>query len=684
MRERLEQLLAASWPTRALRIGGAALALGALSLLVLRAAHFSHNEKFLTLLADQGWLYWLFSLAWVALLVARERLDPAGTRALFDDPLRYGAALVGLIGLAALPFTNAYFTHFTHPGLGLGLVWTTWPLLERLGKPVLSASKGFSEPLARLHPDRAAPWVAAVLSAAVIFAQSYRRHTWFGSGGKDLGLFHQSVWLLSQFETPFNTVMGMPAFADHMEFIDLAAAPLQWLWPSAGALLLFQALLVGLAAVPLFWLARDRLGSSTAAWAIVAVFMLGIDTQNAVMFDWNPTTCGVALMPWVAWTFDRPRVWPFALATAALALAKENLVIYALGLCLVLAFDPERRAHRRRGLIAVGLLALFFVVEMKLLFPLFRPEGFRHLRFEGLGRDPVEILGAVMESPYRAFSLLFTPGRKIDGLLAPLSTVGFVCLLAPRWVLALLPVVLERFWSSHTNRWWGYHYGIGAGLVTTLAAIDGLARIASWSKTKQAAQAWLPSAALLFVLVSCLLISSTGRFGPGPLWVWWQPYFTSVEDRRNAQAALAVIPPEAAVAAQNHLLPHLSARREIVEIRRPVRAEWVALDFAQSAWPFGDRYARRLADTLLGQGYGVVACEGEAVVLRRNSKSRPCPALGLPAVIDSDPAGGLGSEGAPQPPEGHQGDTDHHHGAPDHGEGEGPGVEQVGEAEQPG
>jgi hypothetical protein len=36
-------------------------------------------------------------------------------------------------------------------------------------------------------------------------------------------------------------VMGMHAFADHLELIDLLAAPLQWVWPSAASLLLFQA-----------------------------------------------------------------------------------------------------------------------------------------------------------------------------------------------------------------------------------------------------------------------------------------------------------------------------------------------------------------------------------------------------------------------------------------------------------
>ena len=87
---------------------------------------------------------------------------------------------------------------------------------------------------------------------------------------------------------------------------------------------------------------------------------------------------------------------------------------------------------------------------------------------------------------------------------------------------------------------------------------------------------------------------------------------------------LEVIPADASVAAQNHLLPFLSARREIFEITRPVKADYVALDTAQDAWPFEQKYSRELANELLSQGYGIIACEGGALVLRRGAISVPC------------------------------------------------------------
>ncbi|MBI5508734.1 MAG: DUF2079 domain-containing protein [Deltaproteobacteria bacterium] len=595
-----------------------ALFAAALSELVIEAPSFSHDRRFLELLRAHGWLLWALWAAWAGVLALRRRLDPSTTAVVLESRLVYGLTVAALGVTLAAPFTNAYFSHVTHPCLGLFIAWSVWPVVARLwgrGGARLVAIAGRGADLA--------PWLLALCCALVIFLQSYRRYWWFGAGGKDLGLFHQSVWLLSRFEAPHNTVMGLHAFADHLEFIDVLLAPVMWIWADAGALLLCQALIVAAGAVPIFLLGRRHLGSGIAAAAMVAVYLIGIDLQQAYMFDFNPTTCGAGLLPWVVWAFERERPILFALFLVLVALTKENLVLYGLGLCLTLACGVRRRLP----LAAAALLAGFFVLEMKVIFPLFAPEGFRHLRFEAMGGSATEILWSAVKSPAAAFALLWTPGNKINGLLSPFSTMAFAALLAPRYAFALAPVILERFWSSHANRWWGFHYGAGAGVLALLAGIEGLARFRRFAAGRAA---YLGDVAVLGVLLAAVLVSSAARFGPGPVWLWRQSYFTTAADRVDAQTVLALIPPEAEVAAQNHLLPHLSGRRHIVEIHRPVTAEYVALDLRQDAWPYGADYVRPLVRDLRQQGYGVIACRGDALLLQRGAASVDCPALAGP------------------------------------------------------
>jgi uncharacterized membrane protein len=51
-------------------------------------------------------------------------------------------------------------------------------------------------------------------------------------------------------------------------------APLWWLWPSPLMLLVAQIVAVASGALPVYWLARKRLGSGGAAAGFAAVYLL--------------------------------------------------------------------------------------------------------------------------------------------------------------------------------------------------------------------------------------------------------------------------------------------------------------------------------------------------------------------------------------------------------------------------
>ncbi len=564
----------------------------------------------------------LFSLLWV-----RQRTFAAEVPRFGLPPRLRLLAVAGLVAAVLCPLWLVAPLHLTHPVAALALAWLGAPAALRLVERLRARA---AWPGLAMAIIRHAPLVLFAVLLLFLFAQSYRRHLWFGSGGKDLGLFTQSIWLLSRGAAPDNTLLGMHAFGDHLELIDLLVVPLVWVWPDPGALLLFQAACVAFGAVAVFDLARKHLGGQAAGVAVALAYVFAVDMQNAVMFDWNPTTCGAGLLPWVVWTYERGQLFGFAFFLLLVAACKENLVLYALALCLVLAF--EQRHARRRAFAAAAVLAVLFVVEMKVLFPRFRPEGgFRHLRYQELGQSAGEIVTTVLTRPLFALQLLWTPAAKVDGLLAPLSSVAFAAALAPRWLLALAPMVLERFWSTHQNRWWGFYYGAGASTVAVLGSIYGLRRL---SERLGEARRPLLATAIAGLLLATLLVALDVRRGASLL-RWRQPYFTTSADRADAEAVLALIPPDASVAAQNHLIPHLSARREIYELHRPVRAQYVALDVAQSAWPYDKRYVRVLGRELLAGGYGIVGCAGEAVVLERGAPSRSdCSGFGATLLAD--------------------------------------------------
>src|SRR3954468_4071930 len=98
-------------------------------------------------------------------------------------------------------------------------------------------------------------------------------HQGYGTSAFDVGLYDQGIWLLSRFKAPFVTLMGRNLFGDHTSFTLLLLVPVYWLFPGASTLLVVQALVIALAAVPVYLLALRRTGSIVIATVLAAALL---------------------------------------------------------------------------------------------------------------------------------------------------------------------------------------------------------------------------------------------------------------------------------------------------------------------------------------------------------------------------------------------------------------------------
>src|SRR4051812_32420439 len=123
-------------------------------------------------------------------------------------------------------------------------------------------------PAERLDPSApivTSVWARALVAGAalyyiLLFAHwTTRNHDGFGTYGFDLGIYDQGLWLMSRFHRPFITIMGRHLFGDHTSFILLPLVPFYWLAPSAKVILWAQSFALGIAAIPVFLIARDKL-----------------------------------------------------------------------------------------------------------------------------------------------------------------------------------------------------------------------------------------------------------------------------------------------------------------------------------------------------------------------------------------------------------------------------------------
>lgn len=475
-------------------------------------------------------------------------------------------------------------------------------------------------PLRRALPSWTLP-ALFVVAASVFFFQSASRFWAYGAGSKDLGLFYQTHWLIAHGLPPHNTVMGMHALADHMEWLDYVIAPLLRLHDSATTLLLAQAVAVASAVFPLGWMGFRVLESSRAGLALATAWVLAPDVHAGVMFDYNPMLLGSAALVWTAWALLCRGTATSLVAAAIACLAREDLCLYVAVLAVVLSL---RGVPWRRGALIAGLALALFAVEVLVLFPRFRPEGFRHWeQFSETAETPGT-------GPFAVASTMVDHPQKRRSLLQPLAATGFIGLADP-WSLVLqTPNWGERFFSSYGTRWWGYHYGVPAAATALVGVILGWRRLRGAGREGARMGAYLAGCALVSGLVPPYSTPALRehRVRKSELYLARSPYVMGPEDVKTADAAVRFIGqnPYVAVAAQDRLLPHLAGRRTILMLDRALEADVIALQLNGATWPDGRPSWRRRVQAIAATGaYGVTFCEGQTVVLARGASSIPCP-----------------------------------------------------------
>jgi uncharacterized membrane protein len=397
-----------------------------------------------------------------------------------------------------------------------------------------------------------------------------RNHDGFGTLGFDLGNFDQGVWLLSQFERPSITIMGRHLFGDHTSFILLPFVPVYWVLPSAKVLLVAQACALGLSAVPVFLIARDKLGHELLA-AGIAVAFLAHPVLGWTNFDqFHPDAFEVPLVLFAFWFMLRHRWRPFLACVVALLLVKEDAGLLTLALGGYVAVRHDRRV----GLLAAGISAAYLALAFAVIKPgLGVPSDLNMARvpFGGFG----DLARAALTRPWDVVTHLTTDGRPWYAWQL-VASFGLVSLLAPEVLLvAVGPFafnLLSTFTVQHRIQ---YHYGTLLLPVLAVAAVYGIAKAGT-----------LRHRAVLVAVMMAGALASAYLWGPLP--GSRNPAFIgdpTTPFARDARAALSLVPDDASVSAFYPFTTHLTHRVHVYEFPNPFRARW---------WHLHEQEGRRL------------------------------------------------------------------------------------------
>jgi uncharacterized membrane protein len=422
-------------------------------------------------------------------------------------------------------------------------------------------------------------WIVLLLAALYFTTYatlSILRHQTFHSFGPDLGIFDQIFWNTVHgrwFESTMSLAQPRPHsyFGDHFSPVYVLLLPFYAVFPHPQTLLVIQTLFLAAGVLPLYLLARLRLPAGYPRLTWVIAYLLFIPLAYVNLYDFHETALSVLPLGLALYFLERGRPGLFVASLLFTLLIKEEMALIGMGFG---AYALAGKRDWRLGLaVLLGSLAAFFAI-VRLIIPAFAggsSYAYFSARYAQFGSTPAQIVETALTHPLRLLRTLAQAKKLafLAGLFGPVLGLSAVSGFA---VLILLPPLSYLLLSNYEPQF-SFTNQYAAPLIPLVlgTAVLGISRLPA------AIQRWLTAG----ILLSSLLFATV--FGDLPFSRRFDRGLFRPESRYSAFAsALAAIPPEASVAAENDLTPHLSNRRLIYDIEyeglQP--AQFVALDMA--------------------------------------------------------------------------------------------------------
>jgi uncharacterized membrane protein len=335
-----------------------------------------------------------------------------------------------------------------------------------------------------LHAQQKIAWGLLILIMVVYMLdmsyQAILRYETFKAGAFDLGNMDQVLWntihgRFFQFTNQAIDWYGPPTrLAIHFEPIILPLSLLYAFHADPRILLVFQTLVLGSGALPVFLLARRYIPEWPIFAALMATaYLLSPSLLGLNIFDFHPVSLATPLLLYaiLALTYKH-YVW-FLIACVLACMCKEDIPL-AVALLGILLIWKYKLPHLGTALFISGLLWSF--LAFKVFIPHFYP-GVQvnnyWYRYEDLGSSPGAAVVNLVIHPWLLFTTFFTIDRFFY-LVGLVRSVGFLPLLAPEWLLPALPSLAVNLLSTDPLLYSGvYHYNAAIIPFVMVSAIQG-------------------------------------------------------------------------------------------------------------------------------------------------------------------------------------------------------------------
>lgn len=513
-------------------------------------------------------------------------------------------------------------------GLGLVAVAVAGRRIGTWGNEALENLDGWLEARAQRVP---CTLVVLMLACVVLLGgASFIRHYLFNSTGYDLALQSQVAWNTAHLRPFASTVEVSNYLGDHLQpYLGLLAIPYV-LVPSPYLLLAVQTCVLASTAVPLFVLARRKLGSAGAGlvFALCGLFYPPLGFVNR--FDFHFEVVAIPLLLAAYERLDAGDLRKSSWLLGAALLAKEEVGLVVAGFGLMAAVVHRKRAF---GLGWILLGTAYSLVAVFVIIPAFRGGPSDTLdRYGWLGSTPVEVLAGLATAPAQVLEVILRERTSAPTVLQLCAPLAFLPLLGASVLIPALPALTYNYVAKSNYQATIYaHYMVVVIPFVLTSAVVGARRIlnSSWSqRMAKMVRLWGPT--------------SDGRFGLGlivlmvPLatvagWTYENPLtdvsrnspvFARLPNDEAVREGLAQVVTTARLMTTNAYAPHLANRPHIriLMYNRLLEqgTEAVFLNLRDQRWEMSSEAYAGILESAAAQGFGVTFYKDGVVLLEQD------------------------------------------------------------------
>ena len=485
----------------------------------------------------------------------------------------------------------------------------------------------------------------ASLSYALYFSIStINNHNNFGTSAFDMGIEDNLLW---------NTVHWGPLFRSaplggnmmhggfHQTYFAYVIGLVYALVPRAETLLVIQSTFLGAAAIPLFLLARPRLGSGKAA-LLACLMLLYAPLHGANLYDFHYQPFGVFFILLIAYLFESGRSWRVLLPIVLLTLSvREDMgaMVGALGGYMLLSGKRPRD-----GLILALIGTTYFVTIKLIIMPQLFHQGQSSFAFiykllltpedQGFGG----VLKTAIGNPAFTADTILTKEKLgyVLQIFAPLALLPLRRNIA--WVLFLPGCVFTLLSTQYPALiMTSFQYTAYWTPMLFLFAVFSLERMKPVEDASDSRAHWGKQHAWLFG-ISLAILLSTVRYGAVFQVETARGAFDAVELRTSdaGRARLAEfesltqdISPDAKVCASEWLISHVSNRRDAYTLRNgALDADYLLFWLHPTKFRRDERGILN-EELFVKKRFGVIAHRGMFFLAKRGASTEKSLALQL-------------------------------------------------------